>query len=84
MQISAIKETNISEQRVALSPESIKLFERLGFEVIIEEDAGALSGYTNNQYKNSGGKIVSRDKCLNADVILCLKMLNVFLFICNV
>ena len=74
MQISAIKENNITEKRVALSPESIKLFQRLGFEVIIEEDAGFLSGYTNHQYEDSGGKIVSRNQCLNADVILCVKI----------
>ena len=74
MQISAIKEKNINEQRVALSPESIKLFQRLGFEVIIEEDSGLLSGYTNNQYEDFGCKIVSRDECLNADVILCVKI----------
>ena len=77
MQISAIKENSIKEQRVALSPESITLFQRLGFEVIIEEDAGSLSGYTNDQYEDLGVKIVSRNECLNADVILCVKIPNV-------
>ncbi len=40
MQISALKENFNNENRVALTPDTIKLFERLGLEVLIEEGAG--------------------------------------------
>ena len=37
MQISIIKETNVNEQRVAATPESVKRLIRLGAEVIVED-----------------------------------------------
>ena len=37
MQISIIKEVNPREQRVAASPESVKLLLRLGVDVLIEK-----------------------------------------------
>ena len=36
MQVSIIKEINPHEQRVAASPESVKLLQRLGAKVLIE------------------------------------------------
>ena len=47
MQISALKENSNDENRVALTPDSIKLFQRLDLEVIIEDGAGINSGYPN-------------------------------------
>ena len=43
MLLSAIKENDNNETRVSISPESVKLFSRLGFDVIIEKGAGAVS-----------------------------------------
>ena len=45
MQIAALKELSLNEKRVAISPDSIKNFQRLGLEVIIQEGAGLGSGY---------------------------------------
>ena len=50
MKISALKEKNTNEMRVSISPDSIGLFKRLGFEVIVEEGAGANSGYPDHKY----------------------------------
>ncbi len=47
MQISALKENFNNENRVALTPDAIKLFQRLGLEVLIEDIAGNNSGYPN-------------------------------------
>ena len=74
MLISALKEKTNNEVRVSLSPDSIKLFQRMDLEVIIEEGAGIKSGYPDLQYVNLGAKIVSREECLNADICLCVKM----------
>ena len=51
MQISALKENFNNENRVALTPDTIKLFQRLGLEVLIEDGAGNNSGYPNDLYK---------------------------------
>ena len=74
MQISAIKELNQDEKRVSISPDSVKLFQRLGLEVIVQEGAGLQSGYIDSNYENEGAKIVNRDVCLNADICLCVKI----------
>ena len=76
MQISALKENSNNENRVALTPDAIKLFQRLGLEVLIEDVAGNNSGYPNELYKENGAKIVSRNECLKADICLCVKMPN--------
>ena len=57
MLLSAIKENDNNETRVSISPESVKLFSRLGFEVIIENGAGETSGYQNSNYEEAGAKI---------------------------
>ena len=74
MLISALKEKTNNEVRVAISPESIKLFQKLGLNVIIEEGAGINSGYSDQNYIDFGAKIVSRDQCLNTDICLCVKI----------
>ena len=53
MKISALKEKNINEMRISISPDSIDLFKRLGFEVMIEEGAGVNSGYPDQKYLDS-------------------------------
>jgi len=76
MQISALKENFNNENRVALTPDTIKLFQRLGLEVIIEDGAGNNSGYPNDLYEANGAKIASRDQCLKANICLCVKIPN--------
>ena len=74
MKISALKEINVNEQRVALSPESVKLFKRFDLEILIEEGAGINSGYLDRQYKDLGANIVSREQCLKSDICLCVRI----------
>ena len=76
MQISALKENSNDENRVALTPDSIKLFQRLDLEVLIEDGAGITSGYPNKLYEENGAKIVTRNACLQANICLCVKMPN--------
>ena len=76
MQISALKENSNNENRVALTPDAIKLFQRLGLDVLIEDGAGKDSGYPNELYKENGAKIVKRNECLKANICLCVKMPN--------
>ena len=74
MQISIIREENKNEQRVASTPDVIKLMERFGAEILIETNAGDLSGYSDEFYKSAGAKIVNRSECLKSDICLCVRM----------
>ena len=74
MQISIIKEVNPREQRVAASPESVKLLLRLGVDVLIEKGAGDLSGFVDEYFQSVGAKIVNRPVCLKANICLCVQM----------
>ena len=74
MQIAALKENNNSENRVSITPDTVKLLQRLNLEVLIEDGAGLNSGFPNELYSENGAKIVSKEGCLNADICLCVKM----------
>ncbi len=74
MQVSIIKEISSREQRVAASPESVKLLLRLGADVLIEEGAGVLSGFIDESFQSAGAKIVNRLECLKANICLCVQM----------
>ena len=74
MQISILKEEDKNEQRVASTPDVIKLIKRFGVEILIEENAGLLSGYANDDYNVSGAKISNRLECLQSDICLCVRM----------
>ena len=74
MQIASLKENNKNENRVSITPDTVKLLQRLNLEVLIEDGAGFDSGYPNELYLENGAKIVSRKECLNADICLCVKM----------
>ena len=74
MQISIIKENNINEQRVAATPDSIKILTRLGVDILIEKEAGVLSGFTDESYEVVEAKIVNRSECLKTDICLCVRM----------
>ena len=74
MQIAALKENNIDENRVSLTPDSVKIFQRLNLEVLIEDGAGISSGYPNELYLENGAIIKSRIECLKADICLCVRI----------
>lgn len=69
MQIGVLKETKPHENRVALSPDVVKQLIKKGFTVKIQQDAGLLSSYTNDDYVNAGGTAVPADEIFASDVI---------------
>jgi len=52
-----LKELKTDETRVALTPDCVAMLTKDGYEVIIEHNAGILSGFTDEQYLQSGAKI---------------------------
>ena len=59
MIISIPREKRNKETRVAATPETVKKFISLGFSVHIEKNAGKLSGFADEAYRQAGAKIIT-------------------------
>ncbi len=59
--IFVVKETSPGERRVSLIPQDVNKLHHLGYNLYVEKDAGALSGYSNNDYINAGATIREND-----------------------
>lgn len=72
MIIGIPKETYPGERRVALVPMVIPTLTKVGFEVLVETNAGIQAGYPDAQYTEKGAQIVSARAALfeKADIIL--------------
>ncbi|MDB9881600.1 Re/Si-specific NAD(P)(+) transhydrogenase subunit alpha [Bacteroidia bacterium] len=72
MKLSVLKETESGETRVAIVPKSISKLQGLGFEVIVEKNAGASASFTDEDYTNAGAIIASSSKeaIAKADVVV--------------
>ena len=77
MKISIPKENRIGETRVAASPEVVKKFVSMGFDVTIQSDAGLESGFTDEIFQSVGASISSDTKSTlaNADIIFKIQRL---------
>lgn len=65
------KEISMQENRVALTPEAIKILTDNGHEVYVEAGAGLTSKFTDKEYSDSGAKIVyTCNEIYDADIIL--------------
>lgn len=62
------------ETRVAITPNSAKQYIKMGFEVVIEKDAGLGSGFADEEYQKAGAQISDDKKALlkQADILLCV------------
>ncbi len=68
MRLGAVLEAD-SEPRVSIVPNSVPKLMKLGFEVVIESNAGLKSGYSNSEYESKGALIVNSDEVLNSDIV---------------
>ncbi|PCJ67949.1 MAG: NAD(P)(+) transhydrogenase (Re/Si-specific) subunit alpha [Bacteroidetes bacterium] len=62
MKLSVLKETVSGETRVAIVPKSIPKLQKLGFEVIVESNAGVNASFTDEDYRKNGASIASNSK----------------------
>ncbi len=62
MEIGVPKETKDREYRVGLSPSSVRVLAEQGHSIFIETHAGVGSGFSDQEYLHSGGKIVPTAK----------------------
>ena len=58
MKIGVPKEIKPQENRIGLTPESVKLLVSEGHEVLVENNGGYEAGFYNDEYKSVGAKII--------------------------
>ena len=69
--VSTLEDKNF-EKRIAITPEVVKKYIALGFEVLLSEDYGVHLGFKDNEYKELGAKISNNENEIitSADVIV--------------
>ena len=74
MIIGVPSEVKNNENRVGLTPSSVKTIVESGHEVKIQSNAGANIGYLDNQYINAGAKLVETAEALYASSEMIVKV----------
>jgi len=78
MRIGSILENHNIEKRIAITPDIVKKYTSLGFEVILSENYGSHLGIKDDQYKELGA-IISKDEIeilKSSNIIVQLAMLS--------
>ena len=74
MRIGVPKEIKPQENRIGLTPESVKVLTSNGHEVLVENNGGFEAGFENEQYKKSGAKIVNKAEDIFNDSEIIVKV----------
>ena len=74
MKIGVPKEIKPQENRIGLTPDSVKVLVSNGHEVLIENSGGFEAGFDNKQYENAGGKIVNKAEDIFNDSEIIVKV----------
>lgn len=70
MLIGVTRETKPSETRVAATPTTVRQLTGLGYDVVVEVGAGALSSFSDESYLQAGAKVGADEDAWAADVVL--------------
>ena len=75
MKIGVPKEIKPQENRIGLTPDSVKILTSNGHKVLVESDGGFEAGFYNEQYKNAGAKIIDKAEDIfnDSDIIVKVK-----------
>jgi len=75
MIIGVPKEIKPQEHRIGLTPESVKILTVKGHKVLVQENGGYEAGFTDENYKDSGAKIIKKaeDIFSKAEIIVKVK-----------
>ncbi len=74
MRIGVPKEIKPQENRIGLTPESVKILISEGHEVLVEDNGGFEAGFENNQYIKAGAKIVNKASDIFNDAEIIVKV----------
>ncbi|NIM69123.1 MAG: Re/Si-specific NAD(P)(+) transhydrogenase subunit alpha [Xanthomonadales bacterium] len=70
MRIGVPRETYAGEKRVATTPEVAAQLIKLGYEVVIESQAGAAAKFSDEAYRAGGCSVAGADEAWAADIVL--------------
>ncbi len=70
MKLVVLKERRPHERRVAATPETVKKFIALGYEVAVERGAGLEASCTDAAYESAGASLVDAGAARDADIVL--------------
>jgi H+-translocating NAD(P) transhydrogenase subunit alpha len=74
LKVGIPKEVRAGECRVAATPDTAKRLQKLGFEVLIESDAGTAASFPDDAYLKAGCQIVADPQVLWTDSDVVLKV----------
>ena len=74
MKIGVPKEIKPQENRIGLTPESVKILVSNGHEVLVENNGGFEAGFYDEQYKSSGAKIIDKAEDIFNDAEIIVKV----------
>ena len=74
MKIGVPKEIKPQENRIGLTPDSVKSLISNGHEVLVENNGGFEAGFENDQYKYAGAKIVQKAEDIFNDAEIIVKV----------
>ena len=74
MKIGVPKEIKAQENRIGLTPDSVKSLTLDGHEVLVENSGGFEAGFDNDQYKSAGAKIVDKAEDIFNDAEIIVKV----------
>jgi H+-translocating NAD(P) transhydrogenase subunit alpha len=66
------REVAPGERRVAATPETVGRLRKAGYEVVVEQSAGAGAYISDADFEAAGAELVDRDRALAADVVLTI------------
>ncbi len=74
MKIGVPKEIKPQENRIGLTPESVKVLTSNGHDVLVENNGGFEAGFDNDQYKSAGAKIIDKAEHIFNDAEIIVKV----------
>lgn len=70
MKLGIAKERRVDEQRVAMTPESVKRLKTKGFDIIVEHGAGLGAALSDDDYSSAGAQISNAADVWQADGVI--------------
>jgi len=74
MKIGVPKEIKPQENRIGLTPESVKVLTSNGHDVLVENNGGFEAGFNNKQYKSAGAIIIDKAEDIFNDAEIIVKV----------
>ena len=74
MKIGVPKEIKPQENRIGLTPQSVKTLTSNGHVVLVEKDGGFEAGFDNDQYRSAGAKIIDKAEDIFNDSEIIVKV----------